>query len=94
MSTQIRAIYEHGVFRPLESVDLPERQEVTVTIDGNGANSTERADHVRFFLPPDRWQTFCEALDAPSKEIPALRELFTQASPFDDASASAKSGPA
>jgi predicted DNA-binding antitoxin AbrB/MazE fold protein len=61
MSTQIRAIYEHGVFRPLESVDLPERQEVTVTIDGNGANSTERADHVRFFLPPDRWQTFCEA---------------------------------
>lgn len=26
--TTVRAIYEHGVFRPLEAVDLPESSEV------------------------------------------------------------------
>ena len=29
--TSVRAIYENGVFRPLEPVDLPEGREVLVT---------------------------------------------------------------
>jgi predicted DNA-binding antitoxin AbrB/MazE fold protein len=94
MSIQVQAIYENGVFRPLESVQLPERQRVTVTIDGNGAEFSNAGDQVMFRLPPDRWQAFCDALDAAPKEIPALRRLLTEASLFDDASAPAKSGPA
>jgi predicted DNA-binding antitoxin AbrB/MazE fold protein len=32
MPTAIRAIYENGVFRPVQPVDLPERCEVEVDI--------------------------------------------------------------
>ena len=32
MSKSIEVIYENGVFRPLEPVDLPEHQRMTVTI--------------------------------------------------------------
>ena len=32
MKKSVEAIYEHGVFRPLESVDLPEHQRVQVTV--------------------------------------------------------------
>ena len=90
MSIQVTAIYENGVLRPLQSVSLAERQEVTVTIDTNGAEHA--ADQVRFVLPPDRWQAFCDALDAPPKEIPALRKLFTEASLFDEPSSPASAG--
>ena len=85
MSVQVRAIYEYGVFRPLQAVDLPERQEVTVTIDANG----EGTEQVLFVLPPDRWQMFCDALDAPAREIAALRKLLTHASVLDGNDASA-----
>jgi predicted DNA-binding antitoxin AbrB/MazE fold protein len=91
MSVQVRAIYENGVFRPLQAVDLPERQEVTVTIDANG----EGTEQVLFVLPPDRWQMFCDALDAPAREIPALRKLLMEASVLDGNDASPPgSGPA
>ena len=84
MSVQVKAIYENGVFRPLQSVDLPERQEVTVTIEDSG----DEAKQVLFVLPPDRWQAFCNALDAPPREIPALRKLLTEASVLDGNDAS------
>ena len=90
MSIHVKAIYENGVFRPLQSVDLPERQEVTVTIDGSGAE----IDQVLFVLPPDRWQTFCDALDAAPREIPALRKLLTEASLLDGNDAPARTDPA
>jgi predicted DNA-binding antitoxin AbrB/MazE fold protein len=95
MSIQVKAIYENGVFRPLQSVPLAERQEVTVTIDGHGADSSHSGDQVLFALPPERWQSFCDALDAAPREIPAQRKLLTEASLFDGrASSPAKSGPA
>jgi predicted DNA-binding antitoxin AbrB/MazE fold protein len=84
MSVRVKAIYENGVFRPLQSVDLPEQQEVTVTIEDRG----EEAEQVLFVLPPDRWQAFCDALDAPAREIPALRKLLTEASVLDGNDAS------
>ena len=84
MSIQVKAIYEKGVFRPLTAVDLPERQEVTVTIEDRG----EVPEQVLFVLPPDRWQAFCDALDAPPREIPALRKLLTEASVLDGNDAS------
>jgi hypothetical protein len=95
MSIQLKAIYENGVFRPLEVVKLAEKQEVTVTIDGHGADSTGTGNRALFTLPPDRWQMFCDALDAPPREIPALRKLLTEASLFDGKSISpANAGPA
>jgi predicted DNA-binding antitoxin AbrB/MazE fold protein len=33
MSKTIRAIYENGVFRPLESPDLPEFEQVRLTVE-------------------------------------------------------------
>lgn len=94
MSIQVKAIYENGVFRPLQLVQLPENQEVTVTIDAQGADSIDSGDQVLFALPPERWQSFCDALDAAPREIPALRKLLTEASLFNDVSATSESAPA
>jgi predicted DNA-binding antitoxin AbrB/MazE fold protein len=82
MSTRLEAVYENGVFRPLQPVRLAEHQRVTVTI-GEEMDVAAGADQVQFALPPERWQAFCEALDAPPKDLPALRKLLTEASPFD-----------
>jgi uncharacterized protein (DUF1778 family) len=41
------------------------------------------ADQVHFELSPERWDAFCAALDAPPKEIPALRGLLAEKSIFD-----------
>lgn len=81
MSIQLRAIFENGVFRPLQSVQLPENQEVTVTVDRH--ESATGDDQALFTLSPERWQVFCDALDAPPREIPALRKLLTEASVLD-----------
>jgi Protein of unknown function DUF104 len=44
MTRNVEAVYEHGILRPLEPLDLPENQRVTVTIQDhlepkNGAPS-------------------------------------------------------
>ncbi len=92
MSIQVRAVYENGVFRPLEPVRWSENQEVTVTLEG--ADLADNGDQVLFVLPPERWQIFCDALDAAPREIPALRKLLTEASLFDDNTSSAsEAGP-
>lgn len=39
MTRHVRAIYENGVFRPLEPVTLNEQQEVTLTIGDEPANN-------------------------------------------------------
>jgi predicted DNA-binding antitoxin AbrB/MazE fold protein len=82
MSIHLEAIYENGIFRPLQPVCLPERKRVTVTFDEE-PDAADSADELHFVLPPDRWQAFCDALDAPPKDIPALRKLLTEASLFD-----------
>jgi hypothetical protein len=78
----IDAVFENGVFRPLQPVQLPEHMRVTV-IATEAADADTGVESVHFTLPADRWQAFCDALDAPPKEIPALRRLFEKASPFD-----------
>jgi predicted DNA-binding antitoxin AbrB/MazE fold protein len=83
MSTQLEAIYEKGVFRPLDLVSLPENRRVTITIDLQSADGEER-EQAHFALSPEQWQAFCTALDAPPKAIPALRKLLTEPSVFDD----------
>jgi uncharacterized protein (DUF1778 family) len=41
------------------------------------------ADQVHFYLSPEKWNEFCAALDAPPKELPALRKLLTKPGVFD-----------
>jgi predicted DNA-binding antitoxin AbrB/MazE fold protein len=76
MNTQFEAIYEKGVFRPLEPVQLPEHQRVVVTIATPVADP-EAIERVEFTLSAERWDEFCAALDAPPLNIPALRQLLT-----------------
>lgn len=40
MSKTLAAVFENGVFRPLEAVHLPEHQRVTVTIPEDEASSS------------------------------------------------------
>ena len=39
----------------------------------------------KFVLTPERWEAFCQALDAPPREIPALWQLLTEMSVLDGA---------
>jgi uncharacterized protein (DUF1778 family) len=39
----------------------------------------------RFELDPERWTAFMAALDAPPREAPRLRRLFSEPTPFDNA---------
>jgi uncharacterized protein (DUF1778 family) len=41
------------------------------------------ADQVQFVLPAGRWKAFCQALDAPPRQIPALQQLLTGKGVFD-----------
>ena len=41
------------------------------------------ADQTRFRLPQRRWKAFCAALDAPPKDLPALRKLLKSKGVFD-----------
>jgi predicted DNA-binding antitoxin AbrB/MazE fold protein len=43
MSQHLKAVYEHGVFRPLEPVRLQEHQEVTLVLEttAEGGDATE-----------------------------------------------------
>lgn len=41
MSKRLEAVYENGVLRPLEPLDLEEHQRVTVTIEASGAPSKD-----------------------------------------------------
>ena len=83
MSTQIQVVFENGVFRPLQPVQLAEHRRLTVTIEEKSVDALEGADEAHFVVPEDRWQAFCDALDAPPKEIPALNKLLTTPSLFD-----------
>jgi predicted DNA-binding antitoxin AbrB/MazE fold protein len=80
--TQLEAVFQNGVFRPLQPVQLPENQRVTVTVDEQTAPA-DSDDRTQFVLSEERWQEFCEALDAPARKIPALKKLLTEPSVFD-----------
>lgn len=42
------------------------------------------AEQTHFTLSSDKWEEFCAALDAPPRQIPALRKLLTQPSILDE----------
>jgi uncharacterized protein (DUF1778 family) len=41
------------------------------------------AEQTDVVLSPVEWETFCKALDAPPRKIPALRKLLTESGIFD-----------
>ncbi len=84
MTIRMEAVCENGVFSPLQPVQLAEHQRVTVTIDAEVGGSSAAFDAAHFVPPPERWQVFCDALDAPARDIPALRKLLTGPSLFND----------
>ena len=58
---------------------------VSVFLLDNACIAAEQvlADQAQFALPPDRWEAFCEALDAPPRKLPSLRKLLTEPGVFD-----------
>ena len=46
------------------------------------AAETALAERTRFVLPADKWQQFNAALDAPARQIPELKKIFTETSIF------------
>ncbi len=84
MPTQLQAVFENGVLRPLQPLALAERQCVTITIADLPAYAEGILDESHFVLSPEDWEAFCALLDRPTKEIPALRKLLTQPSVLDD----------
>jgi len=42
------------------------------------------AEQSHFRLPDKKWREFCKALDAPPKDVPALRKLLTARGVFDE----------
>jgi len=84
MTVQIDAIFENGVFRPSKTVPLADRQRVRLTIDTDGL------EQASFTLDDEHWNAFCEALDAPTRDIPELRKLLTEPGVFDVGSSRAQ----
>jgi uncharacterized protein (DUF1778 family) len=41
------------------------------------------AEQGQIRLPDKKWRAFCKALDAPPKDIPALRKLLSEPGVFD-----------
>ncbi len=52
MAMTFEAVYENGVLRPLESLALPDRQHVLVTIYG----TTATTDDVAGYFDPEEWE--------------------------------------
>jgi predicted DNA-binding antitoxin AbrB/MazE fold protein len=44
MTDSIRAIYENGVFRPLDTPNLPEHQQVRLTVESIAPGTKNKAD--------------------------------------------------
>jgi uncharacterized protein (DUF1778 family) len=41
------------------------------------------AERMRFGLDTENWTAFLEALDAPPRDLPRVRQLFAEQSPFE-----------
>ncbi len=68
MSMVIEAVYESGVFRPLEPVPLPEGEHVQVRVMDKGAGKQERLAAIEDFeatreeLTEEQWHVFDDAV--------------------------------
>jgi predicted DNA-binding antitoxin AbrB/MazE fold protein len=82
MSQHLKAVYEHGVFRPLEPVRLQEHQEVTLVLEttevGGGAAGEKRIWEVAEDLVGDIPE---DALDSAPTDGAAEHDHYLYAAP-------------
>ncbi len=89
MTKTIEAIYENGVFRPLDAVDLPDKSKVEIDLHlnaGRKAGPTDDKSHLQFTLPPGEWiKQVREWAKRPRKIAPSLPdEALRRASIYED----------
>lgn len=48
------------------------------------ASRSDGIDQTRFVIPVDQWEKLCERLDAPPRDLPALRALLNEPDLFND----------
>jgi predicted DNA-binding antitoxin AbrB/MazE fold protein len=63
MTKPIRAIYEHGVFRPLEPVELPEGAVVTIPARPSRLTAWDKVAHLAGSIPHDDIVRMNEAME-------------------------------
>jgi predicted DNA-binding antitoxin AbrB/MazE fold protein len=82
MSQHLKAVYEHGVFRPLEPVRLQEHQEVTLVLETAEVGGVV-ADHKRIWeVAEDLVRDIpAEALDSAPADGAAEHDHYLYAAP-------------
>ena len=80
MEKTVQAVFEEGVLRPLEPLTLEERQQVTVTISDQIANSTAPGDAL--LVSPEEWAEAANddiSLDEVRRALSTIRGSLSEA---------------
>ncbi len=81
--------------RTLQAAAAAERRKVSEFVLESALARAEEtlADRQRFSLDAEQWAAFLEALDAPPRDLPRIRRLFQEPSPFEGGYNLRSSGP-
>ncbi len=79
----------------LQAAAAAERRKVSEFVLESALARAEEtlADRQRFELDAERWTAFLEALDAPPRDLPRVRRLFEELSPFESGANMRSSSP-
>lgn len=71
--------------RTLQAAAAAQRRKVSDFVLESALMRAEEtlADRQRFGLNAEQWAAFLEALDAPPRDLPRIRRLFQENSPFE-----------
>jgi len=83
---QVDAIFDNGVFRPLNAVTIPDQRTVRLTFVEESPASLDPVPDgpVEYKLSMDKWDEFLKVLDGPAKTVPAMRKLLRTPGVGDD----------
>ncbi|MGO9484021.1 MAG: DUF1778 domain-containing protein [Rhodomicrobium sp.] len=81
--------------RTLQAAAAAERRKVSEFVLESALARAEEtlADRQHFGLDAERWAAFLEALDASPRDLPRVRRLFEEPSPFESGSSLRSSSP-
>lgn len=84
-STRLNLRVAPGVKKLLRTAAKLQKDSLTAFVLRSSQNAAEAilAEQTRFVLPEKQWREFNAVLEAPAKEIPALKRLLTERSVFD-----------
>ena len=84
-STRLNLRVAPEIKKLLRTAAMLQKHSLTGFVLRSSQNAAETvlAEQTRFVLPEKQWREFNAVLDAPAKEIPALRRLLTEPSVFD-----------